>query len=96
MVHNFEIVTVFVTGFASAYSLSNLYIYCYCGISSTDSYASYADRLYESNWMALPIDLQRPFALMIVHGQKKLSYHGCNIVDLNLELFTKVSIDPRP
>lgn len=40
--------------------------------------------------MDLPIDLQKLFVPMIVHGQKPLVYSGYGFVYLNLETFCKV------
>lgn len=37
-------------------------------------YAAIADCLFESNWMALPIDLQKLFILMIGHSQKPIFF----------------------
>lgn len=78
--------------FSIADTGSNLFLHCYYGISTTIYYSLFADCLYKSNWMALPVDLQKPFILMIANAQQKLSYHGYRMVDLNLETFTKVSI----
>lgn len=72
------------------YGLAQLYGYCYVGKYSTDYFLAYADRLYESNWMRLPIELRRTFPFMIAHAQIPLYYHGSHMVVLSLELFLKV------
>lgn len=68
----------------------NLFLYCYYGKHATDSYAAFSDCLFECDWMMLPIDLQKCFVPMIRSAQKPLSYHGYNMVDLNLKLFGQV------
>lgn len=50
-----------------------------------------ADQLTQSNWYQLPYDLQPYFVLMIANAQKKVYYHGFQIVTLDLEKFTQVS-----
>lgn len=77
--------------FSIAISGSNLFLYCYYGKLSTDYYGGFAGCLYESNWMLLPVDLQKSFISMIVYARKPLSYHGYNFIDLNLDTFTMVS-----
>lgn len=70
------------------------FFYCYYGQSTTEYYESFAHYLYESNWMDLPNDLQKPYILMITHGQKNLCYSGFGIADLNLGMFARVSWKP--
>lgn len=70
-----------------------LFLYCYYGKCANEYSAAFADILYESNWILLSNDLQKTFILMIAHAQKPLSYHGFNIIDLNLETFRKVNFN---
>lgn len=70
---------------------SNLFIYCYFGKIATDSYDGMAHSLYESNWQALPIDLQKCLVLMIGNMQRPVHYHGSGVVMLNLEIFLQVT-----
>lgn len=76
--------------FSIAFGMLNLFLYCYFGKRSTDYYTSFADHLYDSNWIVLPADLQNMYVLIIAHAQKPLLYHGCGIAYLNLEIFGKV------
>lgn len=69
----------------------NLFLYCYYGKHATDSYAAFSDCLFECNWMMLPVDLQKCFLPMIRSAQKPLSFHGYNMVNLNLNLFGQVT-----
>lgn len=46
--------------------------------------------LFESNWYLLPYELQKYYILMIANAQLPINYKGMNVVDLNLERFTKV------
>lgn len=66
------------------------FLYCYFGKSATDSYAKMADRLFESDWQKLPIELQKYLILMIANMQRPLYYHGFGIAALDLETFIKV------
>lgn len=77
--------------FSTVFCMLNLFLYCYYGKCTTDSYAAFADCSYQSNWMDLLIDLQKYFILMIAHAQMPLHYHGYGMVNLNLESFCKVS-----
>lgn len=81
---------IIVAFYVTWYGLAHLYAYCYVGKNSTDAFAAFADCLYESNWMTLPLELRRAYPLMIAHAQRPLCYHGFNVVILNLELFTQV------
>lgn len=47
--------------------------------------------LFESNWYLLQYEIQKFYVLMIANAQLPVSYHGMNVVDLNLERFTKVN-----
>lgn len=73
------------------YTELTLYLYCYYGKYATDSYASYANCLYNSNWIILPLNFQKLFVVMIGHAQQPLFYHGYGMVELNLETFARVS-----
>lgn len=75
---------VFLTG------LSNLFVFCYFGKLATDSFSNMGDCLFEYDWQALPIDLQKYFPLMIQNAQRRILYHGFGILVLKLETFTKV------
>lgn len=57
---------------------------------ATDSFEKMSDCLYESNWQAFPVDLQKYIQLMIQHSQKSIFYHGFGMVKLNLMTFTEV------
>lgn len=75
---------------ALAVSCSNLYVYCYFGKNSTDSYGIMSQFLFESNWFELSVELQRYVILMIGNTQRPLYYHGFGISILNLETFSTV------
>lgn len=78
--------------FVTIYNAATLYFFCYNGKRTTDSYLAFSNCLYESNWIILPIRLQKNFVLMIAHGQKVLFYDGLGLLELNLETFLKVNI----
>lgn len=90
MIHDFNI-SILIMIFGVLISASNLFLYCFYGKHTTDSYIAFADCLFESNWLNLPNDLQKYFVPMIAHAQKPLFYHGY-IVDLNLKTLSKVRI----
>lgn len=71
-------------------SATNLYLYCYFGKSATDSFKGMADCLYECQWQALPVNLQKYLILMIESAQKPIFYHGFGMAVLDLETFCKV------
>lgn len=70
----------------------SLFCYCYYGKYATDNYESFAACIYNSNWMNLPIDLQKSARMMIANAQIPLNYHGYGVVNLNLDTFAKVSL----
>lgn len=72
-------------------NMTDLFLYCYFGKLATDIHLSLADRLYESNWVKLPTEYQRIYAVMIQNMQKSMFYHGFGIVNLDLETFKKVT-----
>lgn len=49
-----------------------------------------ATLLFQANWQALPLKLQKYFVVMITNAQTPLYYHGFGVAVLNLETFTKV------
>lgn len=72
-------------------SASNLFLYCYYGKLTTNSFVEMSHGLYESNWVELPVNLQKYYILMLANIQIPLYYHGFGVAVLNLETFTKVS-----
>lgn len=72
-------------------SSSNIFLYCYYGKYSTESYEKMADILFESKWIKYPIYLQKYLILMITNTQRPLYYSGFGIAILNLETFSSVS-----
>lgn len=78
--------------FAVTCSGLTLSLYCFYGKYTTDSYFAFASALYDSDWINLPNNLQRYYILMIANAQKSVSYHGYNIIKLNMETFAKVII----
>lgn len=70
---------------------SNLFVYCYFGKLSTESFEKMSNCVNESNWHELSIDLQKYFVLIIQNIQRPVFYHGSKLIVLNLETFTGVS-----
>lgn len=70
---------------------SSPFMYCYFGKNSSDCYANMGDRLYETNWQHIPIDLQKYFIIIIGNMQRPLYYHGFQIFTVNLETFQQVT-----
>lgn len=71
-------------------ALANLFLYCYFGKMASESYENMSESLYESNWLCLPVDLQKHFIVMIANVQRPIFYHGFKIVNMDLETFTRV------
>lgn len=73
-------------------NVATISVYCYYGKMATESYKDMAYCLFESNWLYLPVELQKFFIMMIADAQIPLQYHAFHIVTLNLETLTKVSV----
>lgn len=73
--------------------ISNLFVYCYFGKMSSESFERMAISLSEANWCSLPIELQKWFVIVIGMIQKPVCYHGLGrqFLNLNLETFNEVS-----
>lgn len=69
----------------------SLFIYCFFGKVATESCEKISQCLYESNWINLPVELQKYLLLMISNTQQPLYYDGFGIVVLNLQTFTSVN-----
>lgn len=74
-------------------NLLNLLLYCYNGKETTDSYAAFSVHLFQSDWYALPLELQKYILMMIADAQLPMYYHGFGIVRMNLETFTSVGFE---
>lgn len=68
----------------------NMFVYCYFGKLTNESYEQMNDCIKNRNWYELPIGLQKHFIFIIVNMQKPVYYHGFGVVDIDLELFMKV------
>lgn len=73
-------------------NVATISVYCYFGKMATESYKDMSYCLFESNWLYLPVELQKFFIMMIANAQIPLQYHAFHIVTLNLETLTKVSV----
>lgn len=72
---------------------SSIFVYCFFGMVATESYEKMADSLFEFNWTDLDHQLQKYFIIMIGNMQKPIYYHGFYIAILNLNTFSKVSVN---
>lgn len=68
----------------------NIFCFCYFGILSSEYYELMSERLYESNWLDLPIGLKKYFIIMIKNAQSPVYYQGCKMITLNMKTFGKV------
>lgn len=84
--------TVVIILFSTIINTISIYLYCHHGKCATDYYESYADCLYESNWIILPNRLRKSFILMIAYGQKEIFYDSYGFIKLDLEGFSKVCL----
>ncbi|XP_055307926.1 odorant receptor 85c-like [Sitodiplosis mosellana] len=71
-------------------SASNLSLWCYFGTLATESFEKMALCLYESNWLDLPIHLQKYYVIMIANAQRPLLYHGFGFITLNMNTFARL------
>lgn len=69
----------------------NIFCYCFFGKSTTENFDRIANCLFQSNWIELPVKLQKYFVIIIGNAHKPFFYHGLGIVVLDLESFAKVS-----
>lgn len=73
--------------------MGNLFIYCYFGKISTDSFANMSDFVYlKMEWHILPSKLQKYVVLMIGNMSRPLFYHGFQVAVVDLSTFIRVSI----
>lgn len=89
----FEVVVLLMVMFVG---LSNLFLYCFLGKLATDSFEEMADCLYNSNWMVLPVQLQKYLIIMIENIQQPICYHGFKIINLDLITFITVREIRKP
>lgn len=78
---------------ASTVSLSTLFLYCYFGQVAGDCYDRMDITFYKSNWLNIPIELQKYFVIMIGNAQIPLNYHGFGIAFLNLNTYLRVRLN---
>lgn len=77
---------------AASIALSNLFLNCYLGKVSTESFQKMSVCLYETEWCKLRVELQKYFIIMIANTQKPLYYDGFSVITLNLETFCDVNL----
>lgn len=73
---------------AASVGMSNLFIYCYFGEMATEYFKRMSNCLYQSEWEALPVELQKYFVVMIANTQIPMFYSGD---DLNFCSFLSLS-----
>lgn len=73
-------------------ALTDAYVFCYCGATTTMLFSEYADRLYEINSYDLPVPLQKQFVIILANLQRPVYYEGFGMVKLDLELFLNVKL----
>lgn len=57
---------------------------------ATAQFEQLSTYLFESNWLNLPLKLQKYYVLMLANAQQPLHFNGFGIVILDLKTFTKV------
>lgn len=75
---------------AATVSLSNIFLYCFFGKMTTESYEQAADSLYDFDWHELPLKYRKYLVIMMIDAQQSLEYSGFGVAVLNLETFRKV------
>lgn len=71
-------------------ALLNLYLYCYFGHFTTNTFALYPRYFFETDWFKLPANMQKYFIILLGNSNKPLTYDGFKLISLNLETFLKV------
>lgn len=76
---------------AASTGASNLFIYCYFGMLTTESYDQMGVGLYyDLCWPDMPVKLQKYLVIMIANMQIPIYYHGFEVAKLNLCTFVEV------
>lgn len=73
-------------------SICAMYLYCYFGQVSSESFEQMADILFDTNWPDLSVPMQKYIVIMIANMQKPLHFHGFRMVNLDLKTFINVKI----
>lgn len=71
--------------------LLTTFLYCFFGKMATEHFTLMADCLFQSNWLDLPIKLQKYYIIMIQNAQKPIYYNAFGMTVIGLETFTHVS-----
>lgn len=90
-VQNVDFDVVFLLLVASV-GVLDLFLYCFFGKLTVESYEKMADCLFESNWQDLPINLRKFVIVMIGNAKRPIFYNGFGLTVLNLETFCRVRI----
>lgn len=72
------------------YSTAYFFSLCYGGEFTTNIFFKYGNRLYELEWLNLPVQLQKDVIVMMQNMQRPLIYSGFGLVELTFQSFTKV------
>lgn len=79
----FQVIVVFV-------SLLWIILHCSYADLTTDRMEKIAEKIYDSKWLELPVELQRVSVLVISRSQILFRFNGLNIVYCTLETLGKV------
>lgn len=86
---DFELVMLLTSGIVG---IANLFVFCYFGKLTTESFTKFADYVYDLNWQKFGIDLKKSAILIIQLAHRPLYYEGYGIFILDLQTFTQVCI----
>lgn len=90
-VQNVDFDVVFLLLVASV-GVLDLFLYCFFGKLTVESYEKIADCLFESDWQDCHTELQKFLIVMIGNAQRPIFYNGFGFTVLNLETFCRVWI----
>lgn len=73
----------------------SLYLYCHFGDQVTQRFEDIGDAVYQIDWYALPLDMQKNLPMVIALTQKRVFVRGFADTRSTREVFKKVTFNWR-
>lgn len=71
-------------------STGTVFLYCYVGSLTTEQFSRYATIPYESDWLMMPLQLQKFLLIIVAEARRPVEFSGLGLFSLNLMAFGKV------